>query len=125
MAWLPVIASQACENARRRLLAGSQFERLRQIFNAGRCCNDFARSSQPFQLTSYGQRTQDRDRAATIGDFECLTGLHTTKQFAGPLSQFSYTYLCHVLFVAHYDVKRRLGTDMNTDAVHSHNARGH
>lgn len=50
---------------------------------------------------SLRKRGKDGNRAAAVGDLDRLAGLDTSKQLAGPLSQFSHSHASHVLVVAH------------------------
>ena len=101
MALSALIAPEACEHARRRLLASSQGQRLGQVVQVVLAGDEVADGGEALDRAAVRQGGEDGDRAAAVGDLDGLAGLDTPQQLARSLPEFTHPYRSHVLVVAH------------------------
>jgi hypothetical protein len=101
VALLALIASEACEHARRRFLARSQGQRVGQVVQVVLAGDEVAGGAEALDGAAVRQWGKDGDRAASVGDLDRLAGLDTPQQLARPLPELTHAYSSHVLVVAH------------------------
>jgi hypothetical protein len=95
-----LIATEACQHARRGLLAARERHRLWQVLQRPLAGSHIPGGAKAFQGTPLRDRTEHRDRTAAVGYLEGLAGFDATKQLAGSLAQLSDAHSRHVLLVA-------------------------
>ena len=64
-------------------------ERIREVVERGLGRRQLARSPQPFRWARVGERRQDRDRPAAVGDLDGLALFDLADQLAGSLAELS------------------------------------
>jgi hypothetical protein len=101
VALLALIASEAREDTRRRLLAWAQGQWLGQVVQVVLAVDQVAGGAEALDRAAVRQWCEHCDGAAPVGDLDRLTGLNTPQQLARPLPEFTHSYCHHVLVVAH------------------------
>jgi hypothetical protein len=96
-----LMVSEACMDARWRLLAGSQGQRVGQVVQVVLAGDQIAGGAEALDRAPVRQRGKHGDGAASVGDLDRLAGLDTPQQLARPLPELTHTHGCHVLVEAH------------------------
>ena len=99
--WLSAfIPPQPREYRRGALSPWREHERIGQVVEVGRCRLDQARCAKPVERPTCRAWRENRDRTATVGDFDRLASLDPAEQLAGALPELSDPDRLHVLLIA-------------------------